>query len=291
MPLVPRPIVRKIASRYIAGETLDDAVRAVKQLNSQGACATLDVLGEHVHSRDDAKRAVRDALEVFDAIAKHKLDSNVSIKLTQFGLKIDSDFCVENVRELVVAARERGNYLRIDMEDSGCTDATLAVYRTLRSEGFTNVGACLQAYLRRSEADMRDLAKINVNLRLCTGIYVDPEAIAFKGYDEINQNFLKLIRIMFESHCYIGIATHDDPVVDGAKQLIRELDLKKTDYEFQMLLGVRTALRHKLVAEGHKLRVYVPFGRDWYAYSSRRFKENPEIAGYVFKSLFSKNSQ
>jgi proline dehydrogenase len=289
LPLVPKAAVRRVAARYIAGETLNDAIRVVKQLNAQGACATIDELGEDITHADEARAVVQDDKIALAAIFREKLDSRVSVKPTQLGLKISQELCLENMRELLMAARSYGNFARMDMEDSTCTQDTIEIYRRLRAEGFDNVGLCIQAYLRRSEADVRELVKLGANFRLCKGIYVEPAAIAFKDHDQINANFLRLLRIMFEARCYVGIATHDEYVVEGATRLIQEFALKRSEYEFQMLLGVRWGLRKQLIDAGHHVRVYVPFGKDWYAYSMRRFKENPTIAGYVVKSLFSVN--
>jgi proline dehydrogenase len=288
LPMVPKFIVRKFAARYIAGETLADAVRVVKELNAEGACATLDVLGEDTSRAEDAQRALREGEEALDAMAREKLDSNLSVKLTQLGLKMDRELCLNNLRELVVAAKSRGNFVRVDMEDSSCTTDTLDIYRALRGEGFTNLGVVIQAYLKRSEQDVRELVKMGANFRLCKGIYVEPPEIAFKQFEEINQNYLRLLRIIFEANCYVGIATHDEALTDGARKLIQEFGLKREQYEFQMLLGVRRGLRQSLIQDGHKLRVYVPFGSEWYRYSLRRFRENPKMAGYVLKAIFSK---
>ncbi len=287
LPYVPKAIVRKVASRYIAGETLDDAVRVVKPLNAEGACATLDVLGEDISIAEDAQRALKDSKDALTAIVRHKLDSNLSVKLTQLGLKVDKKLCLDNLRELVMEARKSGNFARIDMEDSSCTSDTLDIYRTLREEGLKHLGVVIQAYLKRSEADVRELVKMGANFRLCKGIYVEPPEIAFKQFDEINENYLRLLRMIFEGKCYVGIATHDEALVEGAKEMIREFGLEPAQYEFQMLLGVRQGLRRQLIGEGNRLRVYVPFGNDWYRYSLRRFRENPKIAGYVVKSVFS----
>jgi proline dehydrogenase len=290
IPLVPRPIVRKFAGRYIAGEEIGDAVRVVRQLEGEGALATLDVLGEHITRREEAT-AARDAiLDVIGAISKERLNSNVSIKLTQLGLQLDRAFCLENVRTIVSRASGIGNFVRIDMEDSGTTDDTIWVYREVR-KAFPNVGIVLQAYMRRTEKDALALIADGLgHFRLCKGIYIEPAEIAFKGKDEINDNFLRVLKAMFDRKAYVGIATHDTALVEGAFRMIREMGLRKEEYEFQMLLGVRPDLRRRILADGHRLRVYVPFGRHWYQYSIRRFKENPQVAGHVLQALFSGNS-
>jgi proline dehydrogenase len=289
LPAVPKPIIRKFASRYIAGEEIADAVRVVRDLNSQGILATLDVLGEDIHHRDEAIAARDKILEVLLAIASERLNSNISIKLSQLGLKLDKQFCFENVRLIVAKAKELNNFVRIDMEDSSCTDHTLWVFREVRKQ-FDNVGIALQAYLRRTERDTSTLIDEGLkNFRLCKGIYIEPEAVAFKMHDDINGNYTQVLKLMLQRKAYAGIATHDSALIEAAYGMINEMKLQKSQYEFQMLLGVRPDLRSKIVRDGHRLRIYVPFGRQWYQYSIRRFKENPQVAGYVLKALFSKN--
>lgn len=283
--LLPKPLVKRFAMRYIAGERLDDAVRVVNVTNSKSMMATMDVLGENVSTREESLAAVRACEAVLHAINKNHLDANLSIKLTQFGLKIDEEFCHSNVKRLLEIASGYNSFVRIDMEDSSTTSGTLELYRRLRSEGFENVGVVIQANMRRSEEDVRRLVSMKANVRLCKGAYVEPEAIALRGREEIRLNYLKLLKILLEGACYVGIATHDDFLIDKACQTIQEMDLKKSDYEFQMLHGVRMKLRDKIVADGHRLRVYVPFGPYWYAYSIRRFKENPQMVRYVFRAL------
>jgi proline dehydrogenase len=289
LPAVPKTIVRQFANRYIAGEEISDAVRVVKELNRQGILATLDVLGEDIHQRDEAIGSQKKILEVLEAISRERLDANVSIKLTQVGLKLDRMFCLETMREIVRKAKELGNFIRIDMEDSSCTDDTLWVYRELRND-FANTGIVLQGYLRRTEEDARTLMDEGMmNIRLCKGIYIEAESIAFKGREAINRNFTAVLSAMLRRKAYVGIATHDDELIANARRIIAELRLSPAEYEFQMLLGVRPELRSKITRDGHRLRIYVPFGKQWYQYSIRRFKENPQIAGYVFKALFSGN--
>ena len=286
LPAVPKPIVRKFANRYIAGEKLSDAVRVVQQLNRQGIMSTLDVLGEEITTKEEAIAARDEILGLFPTIQIEKLDSNVSIKLTQLGLKIDRNFCLENVRMILTKAKELNNFVRIDMEDSPTTDDTIWVYREIRKQ-FSNSGIVLQAYMRRTEHDADSLMNDGLgHFRLCKGIYVEPATIAFKEHDAVNQNFLRVLRKMLENKAYVGIATHDDVVVEGAYRLIKEMKLQKSEYEFQMLLGVRDDLRSRVIRDGHRMRVYVPFGEHWYRYSIRRFKENPQMAGYVLKALF-----
>ncbi|HTX18302.1 MAG TPA: proline dehydrogenase family protein [Bacteroidota bacterium] len=288
IPLTPRVVVARFAKPYIAGEELSDAVAAVRGINGAGAMATVDVLGEDISTRDEAVAAREECKRVLSTIAEHRLDANLSIKLTQLGLKIDTRFCRSNVEEILSDAKKRNIFVRIDMEDHTCTDDTLRVFREVR-RSYTNVGIVIQAYLRRSESDIRQLVAEKANVRLCKGIYSEPAEIAFKQRKEIQENYLRLLRMLLEARTYVGIATHDDILIDGAKTMIGELKLRKEEYEFQMLLGVRTEKRNSLIAEGHRLRVYTPFGKQWYAYSVRRLKENPQIAGYVFASMFKKS--
>ena len=287
LQLLPKPLVKRFAMRYIAGDKLEDAVRTVKTLNAGHMMATLDVLGENVATRDESRRTVRACEEVLHAIHQHRLNANISLKLTQFGLKIDEAVCYSNLRSLLEVAKGYTTFVRMDMEDSTATDATLKAYERLRSEGFENVGIVIQACLKRSEDDIRRLISVKANIRLCKGAYSEPEAIAFKEREEIRSNFLKLLKMLLDARCYVGIATHDDALVQGATEYIRQNHVDKIGYEFQMLHGVKILLREKIVEEGHPLRIYVPFGEQWYAYSMRRFKENPRLAWTVLRSLFS----
>lgn len=288
LPAVPKPIVRKFASRYIAGEELSDALRVARELNAIGAMSTLDVLGEDITERSEATDSRDAILRVFDAIAPEKLESNVSIKLSQVGLKLDRQFCLENMRTIAAKASSLKSFVRIDMEDSSLTDDTLWVYRELRKD-YPATGIVLQAYMRRTQADTDALIAEGLgNFRLCKGIYIEPAAIAYKAHDEINRNFMAVLESMFRKGAYVGIATHDSALVEASYRVIRELGVTKSGYEFQMLLGVRPDLRAKILRDGHRLRIYVPFGARWYQYSIRRFKENPQVAGYVLKSLFGK---
>jgi len=285
LPLVPKSIVRRVANRYIAGETVDEALRLVADLNAKGFRATLDVLGEHIHKLDQAHRAIEEYLHVLEEIARRKADSTISVKLTQLGLKLDADACLEMTRRLVRRAGELNNFVRIDMEDSTCTTDTLRIYRELRRD-FSNVGVVVQAYLRRTLADVCALKDLRPNYRLCKGVYVEPLEISYHDMRVINRNYVTLLENLLRSGSYVGIATHDELMVWEAMRIIRELKLPSTAYEFQMLLGVQEQLRDIIHAGGHNVRVYIPFGRDWYAYSVRRLRENPRLAGYVFRAMF-----
>jgi proline dehydrogenase len=290
LPVVPKSIVRRVSARYIAGETLDDAVRTVRGLNRAGMMATLDVLGEFVSTEADARRAAEEYLEALRVIDRQKLDTNVSIKLTQMGLKIDLDLCFEITDEVVVEAERLGNYVRIDMEDSSCTDDTLEVYRQLVAKHPRTVGCAIQSYLKRSADDIRKLNEANANVRLCKGIYIEPPHLAFRTPAEVNASYVSLLGDLLREGSYAGIATHDVELVEAAYGLIEGQGLDREAYEFQMLLGVQEALRQSILERGHRLRVYVPFGSHWYAYSLRRLKENPQIAGHVLRGFLNGKS-
>jgi len=281
LPTVPRPIVQKLSERYVAGSELKDARAAVRRLNAEGKLATVDVLGEEIATEEDAAAIVDAYQDVFADIERCGLDSNVSVKPTALGLKLDLDLCRDNLRKVVEDAAARGNFVRIDMEDSSTTDDTLRIYRELREDGNHNLGFVLQAMLRRTLDDVRSLADLRPSVRLCKGIYVEPEEIAYREFEAVRANFVRALEALLDSGCYVGIATHDRWLVDQGRRLVAEHDLGPDEYEFQMLLGVQEQLGDELVDEGHRLRIYVPFGRHWYEYSMRRLQENPKIAGYI----------
>jgi len=284
LPAVPKPVVGRVASRYVAGESLDAAVRVIRNLNGQGAMATVDLLGEEVSERAKATAAVEEYLRVFETIDREKVDSNVSIKLTLLGLKIDEVFCRDNVAQIVETAKRFGNFVRIDMEDHTTTDATLRIYRELHAR-YGNLGVVLQAYMRRTLRDIEELPAAGASVRLCKGIYVEPRQVAWKGHDTVRHNYVQALDKLFSRGTYVGIATHDEFLACAASALIDKHGLKPDQYEFQMLLGVDEELRKILIAAGHRLRVYVPYGRDWYPYSIRRLRENPEVARHVFRAM------
>jgi proline dehydrogenase len=281
LPAVPRPVVQKLSERYIAGPELKDARETVRNLNAEGKMATIDVLGEEIRNEEEAAAIVRAYQDVFADIERCGLDSNVSVKLTALGLKLDYEVCRVNLRVVVEDAASRGNFVRIDMEDSSTTDDTLRLYRELREEGFDNIGVVLQAMLRRTLEDVAALADLKPSVRLCKGIYVEPPEVAFQGYEEVRDSFIGALEALLDVGCYVGIATHDEALLQAGRRLVLAHELTAEEYEFQMLLGVRPRLGDQLVREGHRLRIYVPFGRHWYAYSLRRLQENPKIAGYI----------
>ena len=281
LPAVPKPLVHKLAERYIAGSTLEDACGVVKTVNAQGKLATIYVLGEEI-TRDEEARAIAGAyLDVFETIERQGLDSNVSIKLTALGLKLDYELCRENLEAVVRDAARRGNFVRIDMEDSSTTDDALRLYRGLRAAGLDNVGIVLQAYLRRTLDDIDALADLRPSVRICKGIYVEPPELAYQGYEEVRANFVRALEALLDAGSYVGIATHDEWLVSEGRRIVGRRGLGSDEYEFQMLLGITEQLGDRLVREGHRLRIYVPFGEHWYAYSMRRLQENPKIAGYI----------
>ena len=290
LPFVPKSVVGQVSKRYIAGTSLDDAVRVLKGLNTKGMLGTIDLLGEDVHEEAEALGIRDEWLKTIKTLHEQRLHSNVSLKLSQVGLRIDKELCFKNLRSVVDAARAVGNFVRIDMEDSSTTDDTLMLYRRLRGDGYDNTGVVIQAYLRRSEEDVRSLAKLKASFRLCKGIYIEPERIAYRDREEVRKNFVLLLKTIMEGDCHVGIATHDEVVVNQAYELIARYRLPKDRYEFQMLLGVRKELRDSIVHNGHPLRVYVPYGEQWYAYSVRRLKESPQIAGYVLKAMVGLNN-
>jgi proline dehydrogenase len=285
LPVVPKPLVRHFADRYMAGETLEDALATVASLNRIGAVATVDVLGEFIHERSQALRTADEYVALLDAIAREQLDSTVSVKLSALGLEFDPDLALELVTRVVEVAAGHGNRVRIDMEHSGLTDGTLAVYRTLREAGHENVGIVLQAYLRRTFDDVRALADLTPSVRLVKGIYIEPPEIAYTERALINRNFLALLRELVDLGCRVAVATHDEALVGEARRLADQRNLTPDIYEFQLLLGVKEQLRDRLIAAGHRVRIYTPYGEAWYGYSVRRLKENPSIAGYVARDV------
>ena len=285
LPLVPRAVVGRVAGRYIAGVELADACRVVRSLNAEGKPATLDVLGEEVTSPAEAAVFAAAYLEVLAVVEREGLDANVSVKPTALGLELGRDVFRENLETVVRAAAERGNFVRVDMEDSATTDATLATYRELREAGHENLGIVLQAALRRTLDDVRTLADLRPSVRVCKGIYVEPEELAFTDADEIRESFARTVERLLDAGCYVAVATHDERLVDTCLRLVRERGLGPDRYELQILLGVKPGLGTRLARAGHRLRVYVPYGPRWYEYSLRRLRENPRMATQIALGL------
>jgi proline dehydrogenase len=284
--ILPKSIVKIFAKKYVAGENLEEAINEVKVLNAKGIIATMDVLGESIQNKDEAIAAKDECLELLDSIEDHKLNSNVSIKPTQLGLGIDTEFCYNLVEEILIKAKQHNNFVRIDMEDSPYTDKTIELFLRLR-EKYENVGIVLQAYLRRTLDDTKMLNKKGGHYRLCKGIYVEPKEIAFKGKQEVRDNFMASLKQMFEDGNYVGIATHDKYLIDESYKLIKDMNIPNDKFEFQMLYGVTEHLRDRINNDGYKIRVYIPYGEHWYAYSIRRLQENPAMAWHITKSIFS----
>lgn len=291
LPLMPPPLVRWAAAPYVAGDEPADALARAARLNERGLAATLALLGEEIDSRELATLGTGLYVDLVEQIADRELDCNVSVKLTLLGLKIERELCRDHLARLVERAAERGNFVRIDMEDHTCTTATLDLYREILAESRARraagdaVGVVLQAYLHRTLADIAALPE-GANVRLCKGIYVEPPSVAITDYGKVRRNFLASLEALFDRGAYVGIATHDDYLLRESAAMIEHRGLGKDGYEFQMLLGVTEERRDRLARAGHRVRIYVPYGRQWYAYSTRRLRENPSIAGHVARAFF-----
>jgi proline dehydrogenase len=293
LPYFPKKFIWIFSKSYISGETVEDAMRASKDLNSKNIKVTLDVLGEFIKNLDEAEANKNEYLNLIDIAQKAGIDGNYSCKPTSFGLLLDKNICYNHIREIVAKAASYRSFIRIDMEDSPCTDLEIELFRKLKSEFPDNVGLVIQAYLKRTYNDIEKMLDLNsekspLSYRLCKGIYVESEAIAYKKYEEINQHFLEDLELIFKNKVHVGIATHDKPLIDGAYKLIKKYNVPKNMYEFQMLYGVTPKLRESIVNEGHTMRVYVPFGKQWFGYSTRRLKENPKMASHIIKAVFYK---
>jgi proline dehydrogenase len=293
LPYMPKKFIWLFSKEYIAGAKIDDAMRVAKDLNEKGMKVTIDILGEFITQIDEALKNKEEYLEMIDYAQKHNIDGNYSLKPTMFGLLIDKDICYAYIREVVVKAASYNNFIRIDMEDSQCVDLEIELFRKLKKEFPAHVGLVFQAYLKRTLDDIKNLQDLNtkeipINYRLCKGIYVEPAEIAYKNKDEINTRFLEDLEYMLANKIYAAIATHDKKLVDGAYELLKKYEVPKHMYEFQMLYGVTPGLRQSIVDEGHVMRIYVPYGDQWFGYSTRRLKENPKIAGHIIKALFVK---
>lgn len=283
---IPSPIVSLFAKSYIAGPTLYDAVKVTHDLNQKNIMATIDILGEFIKTKEEATYYKNECVKILDTIKKESLNANLSLKPTQMGLNIHKEFAFSNIREIVSHATELESFVRIDMEDTLCTDSTLEFYGRLRDEFPGHVGTVLQSYLRRTPKDIENLSDGELNFRLCKGIYNEKRKLAYKDPQIINQNYVYCLDKILKKGGYVGIATHDEKLVFEAFKLIEKYNLSKEQYEFQMLLGVDEELRKIIVDSGHRLRVYVPFGKDWLPYSRRRLRENPSIARHALKQMF-----
>ncbi|MCD4769863.1 MAG: proline dehydrogenase family protein [Bacteroidales bacterium] len=293
LPYFPKKFVWIFSKPYISGETMEDAIIVSKELNSKGIKVTLDVLGEFINDLTEAEANKKEYIELIELSEKNKIDGNYSVKPTSFGLLIDKEVCYTHIRDIVTKAAGYNNFVRIDMEDSPCVDLEIELFRRIKSEFPKNVGLVFQSYMRRTYDDLKSLLDLNseeipLNYRLCKGIYIEPVEIAFKKYEEVNRHFLEDLEFMFQHKIYPGIATHDKPLIDGAYELIQKYSVPNEMYEFQMLYGVAPKLRQKIVNDGHTMRIYVPFGKEWFGYSTRRLKENPKMASHIIKAVFVK---
>ncbi len=289
LPYMPQSFVWVFSKRYVAGLNINEAINGCKELNAEGIKVTLDVLGEFIKTLDEAEVNKKEYLDIIDVAQQNNIQGNYSLKPSMFGLLLDKEICYNHIREIVAKAASHNNFIRVDMEDSPCTDLEIELFRKLKKEFPNNVGLVLQAYLKRTKNDIQNMLDVPaLNFRLCKGIYTEPAEIAFKSYEEINQHFLDDLEFIFQNKIYVGIATHDKPLVDGAYKLIEKYNVPKSMYEFQMLYGVTPELRKSIVDKGHTMRVYVPYGKQWFAYCTRRLKENPKMAGMIIKALFSR---
>ena len=288
LPLLPRAVIEPFARPYIAGETVADLVREAEALNRQGYLVATSQLGEFVTDRAEAEEATAVYRQLLGEVQERQLAAYVHVKVTQLGLMIDRDFCRDQIHSLLEhAAKNGGTFLRMDMEDSPRIDATLGLHRELHPR-YPNFGVVLQARMRRSLDDARELAKVRANVRVCKGVYLEPPEIAYTDPQEIRDHYLAILRVLLSAGSYVGIATHDDWLVDEASRMVQEFGLSAEQYEFQMLHGVRPRFREAVKQAGHRVRVGVPFGPDWMPYSLRRLRKNPEIARHVLRAVFSK---
>lgn len=291
LPYMPKKLVWVFSRRYIAGETIEDGLLASKLLNQQNIDVTIDLLGEFIQTLEEAEANKEQYLKIIERFTSEKIAGNFSLKPTMFGLLIDKEVCYKYIREVVSFAAGKKSFIRIDMEDSQCVDPEIELYRKLHREFPKNVGLVVQAYLRRTLSDLEALMQLHteeapLNYRLCKGIYVEPEKIAYKKYNEVREHFLEDLEFLLKNKIYVGIATHDQYLVENSYKLIDKHQVPGNMYEFQMLYGVTPELRQSIVDRGHKMRVYVPFGKQWFNYSTRRLKENPKMAQHIIKALF-----
>ncbi|WP_228492017.1 MULTISPECIES: proline dehydrogenase family protein [Prolixibacter] len=288
---MPKKLVWIFSKRYIAGENIEDALRESRKLNAEQTMVTVDILGEYIKELSEATENKKQYIELIKRFTDEKIDGNFSVKPSMFGLLLDKESCYQNIREIVAAADECDSFIRVDMEDSTCTDAEVEIFRRLKAEFPTRVGLVVQSYMRRTLSDVRDLMDMHseeapLNFRLCKGIYVEPVEVAYKKYQEVRDHYLEDLEYMLQNGIYVGIATHDKYLVDKAFELLEKYNTPKDKYEFQMLYGVTPDLRSRIMSAGHRMRVYVPYGVEWFGYSTRRLKENPNMAWLIIKALF-----
>ena len=293
LPYFPQKLIWQFSKNYIAGETTGEAINASERLNMENTMVTLDILGEFIENLDQAKENRDKYIQLIKTVEKTNVLGNYSLKPTMFGLLLDKAACFDHIREIVATAAAYDSFIRIDMENSPCVDDTIDIFRRLKEEFPKTVGLVMQAYLKRTLSDIEGMLDLrsedaDLNFRLCKGIYVESPKIAYKKYEEINQHYLEDLEFMFKNKVYAAIATHDKPLIKGALDLIAAYKVPKDKYEFQMLYGVTPAQRRTLARDGHRVRVYVPFGEHWFGYSTRRLKENPAMVSHIVKALFYK---
>jgi len=291
LPYMPKKLVWLFSKRYIAGEKLDDALREARKLNAEQTMVTVDILGEYIKELSEATENKKQYIDLIRRFTDEKIDGNFSVKPSMFGLLLDKESCYQNIREIVAVADECDSFIRVDMEDSTCTDAEIEIFRRLKAEFPTRVGLVVQSYMRRTLNDVRDLMDMHseeapLNFRLCKGIYVEPVEVAYKKYQEVRDHYVEDLEYMLQNGIYVGIATHDKYLVDKAFELLEKYKTPKDKYEFQMLYGVTPDLRSRITDAGHRMRVYVPYGSQWFGYSTRRLKENPNMTWLIIKALF-----
>lgn len=279
---------RRVARRFVAGETLDDAVEVARNVNSTMQLATLDLLGENVSDEAGARQAAENYLAIFERIEREKLDSNVSLKLTQLGIDLNESLCQELLEKIIARAAAQGNFVRIDMEGSPYTERTVEMAKRVRAK-YAAVGTVMQAYLYRTEKDVLDLIAAGCRLRLCKGAYKEPPDIAFAKKSDVDANYVKLMRLILPSGIYHGIATHDPAMIDATKEFASEKNIGREQFEFQMLYGIRTDLQKQLVRDGFRLRIYIPYGTDWFPYFMRRLAERPANLTFFLRNLLSRS--
>ena len=285
------PLARRVSRRFVAGERLDEAVAVIRRLNQRGLLATFDHLGENLRSAAEAREAAGEYIRMLDVIEREQLQSNISLKLTHMGLDLGADICLENLRRILLHARQSGIFVRIDMEGSAYTQRTLDTYDLLRREGFKNIGVVIQAYLYRSEGDVRRLAAEGARIRICKGAYKEPAEIAFPHKRDVDDNYKKLASIMWEPEALAygaiaALATHDENIIRWAIDETNRRGIRKDQFEFQMLYGIRRERQEQLARAGYRFRVYVPYGAQWYPYFMRRLAERPANAFFLLRSLF-----
>jgi proline dehydrogenase len=291
LPYMPKKLIWIFSKRYIAGESIEDGLNVSRELNRQGIEVTVDLLGEFISTIEQAEENRKKYIEIIERYTSEGIKGNFSVKPTSFGLLIDEGICYQNIEAVVAKAAEKGSFIRIDMEDSQCVDREIEMYRKLKHKFPGSVGLVIQAYLRRTKDDLIAMNALPqngapLNFRLCKGIYVEPKHIAYKEFQEIRDHYLDDLSFMLDNKMFVGIATHDKYLVENAIRMVEEKKVDKSLFEFQMLYGVTPELRASVVRQGYRMRVYVPYGKDWFGYSTRRLKENPKMASHIIKALF-----